>query len=121
VELGEAGQRYWDAVTALGPVRVTQAPLLVQACRIIDRLEMLDRQLHGQDWLRFRHDESGAEVTVYVDRVLSEEREQAVALKGIVADLDRVMGKAPAPEKKGGGVLADLAARRAARGPLPAS
>lgn len=118
----ESGGRLWDAVTtstSLGPL---QMPLLVEACRIADRLDVLDRQLHGHDWLRFHHDESGAEVTVYIDRVLAEAREQAIALKGIVAELTKP-GAAAKPQQptKGGGVLADLAARRAARSALPAS
>lgn len=116
----ESGARLWDAVmasTSLGPL---QMPLLVEACRIADRLDVLDRQLNGHDWLRFRHDESGAEVTVYVDRVLAEAREQATALKGIVAELTKPGAQQKAaPAKKGGGVLADLAARRAARSALP--
>lgn len=107
------------AEMTLGPL---QMPLLVEACRIVDRLDTLERQLHGHDWLRFRHDESGAEVTVYVDRVLEAARELATALKGIVAELTKP-GAQPkvAPAQKGGGVLADLAAKRAARGALPAS
>lgn len=112
----ESGQQLWDAAQAELKLGALQTPLLVEACRIADRLDVLDAQLHGHDWLRFRHDESGAEVTVYVDRVLAEAREQATALRGIVAELTKPAGKSEAePEKKGGGVLADLAAARAAR------
>lgn len=116
----DSGRQLWEAVTAAASLGPLQMPLLVEACRIADRLDVLDRQLHGHDWLRFRHDESGAEVTVYVDRVLAEAREQATALKGIVAELTKP-GAQPktASVKKGGGVLADLAARRAARSALP--
>jgi hypothetical protein len=117
----EAGRGLWDSMTAAGPPSPLQAVLLVEACRIADRLDTLDRQLHGHDWLRFRHDESGTEVTVYVDRVLAEAREQATALKGIVVELAKSAGQAkPSAPTKGGGVLADLAARRAARSSLPA-
>lgn len=120
---GAAGQDYWDSVTAAGPMAPLQAPLLVEACRIIDRLDKLDRQLHGEDWLRFRHNaEDGTEVTVYVDRVLSEAREQATALKGIVVELMKANGQVKAPVvAKGGALLADLATRRAARSSLSAS
>lgn len=113
---GESGRRIWAAITSRGDVGPLQRPLLVEACRIADRLDTLDRQLHGEAWLRFRHDESGAEVTVYVDRALAEAREQATALKGIVSELVKHVGKAEPEKTKGGGVLADLAARRAARG-----
>ncbi|MGN6404200.1 hypothetical protein [Sinomonas sp.] len=109
-----SGARLWAALTAEGDLPPLMHGLAVEACRILDRLDTLDRQLAGHDWLRFRHDETGTEVTVYVDRVLAEAREQATALKGIVAELDKGLPKAE-PAKKGGGVLADLAARRAAR------
>jgi hypothetical protein len=116
VALGETGARLWQELTAGGEPGPLQRVLLMEACRIADRLDSLDRQLHGHDWLRFRHDESGAEVTVHVDRVLAEAREQATALRGIVADLMKTFGSAKPEKSKGGGVLADLAARRAARG-----
>lgn len=110
--LGERGQEIWqqarkDVSGAL------QVALLLEACRIADRLDTLDRQLHGEAWLGFRHDESGAEVTVYVDRVLAEAREQATALKGIVVELIRSAPKQIEPT--GGGGLADLTAKIAAR------
>lgn len=110
--LGERGQVIWQQARKdmAGALQVT---LLLEACRIADRLDVLDRQLHGHDWLRFRHDESGAEVTVYVDRVLAEAREQATALKGIVVELARSTPKQVEPT--GGGGLADLTAKIAAR------
>lgn len=111
-----AGARLWAEVQELGALGPLQRTLLVEACRIADRLEVLNRQLHGGDWLRFRHDESGAEVTVYMDRALTEAREQATALKGLVVELLRYVGAPAAPEKKGGGVLASIDAARAARG-----
>jgi hypothetical protein len=113
VALGATGARLWQELTAGGEPDPLQRVLLVEACRIADRLDSLDRQLHGHDWLRFRHDETGTEVVVHVDRVLTEAREQATALKGIVVELVKSVGKAP--KAKGGGVLADLASRRAAR------
>lgn len=121
VGLRAPGERLWRQMTAAGALGPMQSVLLLEACRITDRLDTLDRQLAGHDWLRFRHDESGAEVTVYVDRVLAEAREQATALKGIVVELLKASKPAATPNAKGGGVLADLAARRAARSALPAS
>lgn len=114
VELGARGRELWQELqpTIPGPL---QAALLLEACRIADRLDTLDRQLHGDAWLRFRHDESGAEVTVYVDRVLAEAREQATAFRGIVAELQRTTAQQKPPQTTGGGVLADLTARIAER------
>ncbi len=104
---GDSGSRLWVAVTSVGELGPLQRPLLIEACRIADRLDTLDRQLRGEAWLRFRHDESGVEVTVHVDRVLAEAREQATALKGIVAELVKHVGKAP-EKSKGGGKLASV-------------
>jgi hypothetical protein len=112
--LGRMGSRLWAEMTAAKDPDPLDRPLLIEACRIIDRLDKLDRQLDGHDWLRFRANEDATEVTVYVDRVLAEAREQATALRMILADLKKALAPAT-PEKKGGGVLADLAARRAAR------
>ena len=114
VGLGPRGSELWRSMnpTSLGPLR--QA-MLLEACRIADRLDTLDRQLHGDAWLRFRHDESGAEVTVYVDRVLAEAREQATAFKGLIVELQKATAAQKPPSSSGGGVLADLAAKRAAR------
>lgn len=111
----KAAAELWNALTADGDLPPLLKPLAIEACRIISRLDRLDRQLDGHDWLRFHANEDQTEVTVYVDKALSEAREQATALKGIVAELDRGLPKKP-QEKKGGGVLADLAAKRAARG-----
>lgn len=107
VNLGQSGSRLWRDVTAAGEFDPLRKLLLLEACRIADRLETLDRQLHGDAWLRFRHNESGAEVTVYVDRVLAEAREQASTLRGIVVELLKSVGKAPA-NPKGGGKLASV-------------
>lgn len=100
--------------TVAGPL---QLALLLEACRIADRLDTMDRQLlgKGEAWLRFRHHESGDEVTVYVDRVLAEAREQATALRGIVAELSKPSAQKPAESTTGGGGLADLFDEVAAR------
>lgn len=103
-----AGARLWSALAAeYGELPPLCRPMAVEACRIADRLDTLDRQLAGHDWLRFRHDETGVEVTVYVDRVLSEAREQAVAYKAIAAELAKALPK-PADKSKGGGKLASV-------------
>lgn len=111
-DLGKPGRQLWDETTDIYDVPALAVPLLVEACRITDRLAMLDRQLCGEDWLRFRHRESGTEVVVYVDRVLAEAREQATALKGIVTELNRnLRRRRTQPEKPS--LLADIQRRRA--------
>jgi hypothetical protein len=115
VELGKSGRDMWRQVRPL-VAGALQVALLLEACRIVDRLDTLDHQLHGGSWLRFRHDESGAEVTVYVDRVLAEAREQQTTFRGIVVELQKyVSQQKPAEATTGGGVLADLTARIAER------
>lgn len=110
--------------------------MLEEACRLADRLDRLDRLLSGEDaeWMRWRVDESGTEVTVTLDKVLGEARQQQVALKTVLAELrsSRAAGAgaprrgqggqartsgtgAQAASGKGGGVLVDLAARIAGR------
>lgn len=88
--------------------------LLEEACRIADRLDKLDALLVGDAaaWFRFSVDESGTEVTVIVDKVLSEARQQAVALKQLISELRQGAAAEPA---SGGSVLDQLAARREAR------
>ncbi|MEA5453291.1 hypothetical protein SPF06_01015 [Sinomonas sp. JGH33] len=117
----KAAAELWAALTADGDLTPLMKPLAVEACRIVGRLDRLDRQLDGHDWLRFHANEDQTEVTVYIDKALSEAREQATALKGIVAELVKGLPSSKKPQdKKGGGVLADLAAKRAARGGTPA-
>lgn len=125
--LGPAGRNLWSLMTAgamLGPM---QKVLLLEACRIVDRLDKLDGQLRGVDkeWLRLdRVDEDDMDMTyvVIVDKALAESRQQAATLKGLLAEV-RQAGRtgvrpasgtgAPAPEKEGS--LGDLTARIRAR------
>ena len=110
------GQKLYEAMIAYGPWDESQRVLLEEACRIADRLDKLDAQLETQSaWFNFSVDLDGgyAEVTVTCDRVLSEARLQAVALKSIVAELRQGRKPASVPTK-GGGSVGDLrsAARR---------
>lgn len=116
--LGTRGQELWSQMcsSVTGPL---QTALLLEACRIADRLDTLDRQLHGEAWLRFRHHDSGSEVTVYVDRVLAEAREQATTFRGLVVELLKGSAQKKPEETTGGGVLADLTARIAERRAAP--
>jgi hypothetical protein len=108
--LGARGQKLWDDVTASWSPPPLLAANLMEACRIADRLETLDRQLKGGDWLRFRaRNDDGSEVIAYVDKVLSEAREQATAFRMITADLIKAAGSAR-PQPKGGGKLASVTA-----------
>lgn len=96
-QLGPAGATLWREVMASNPPPL-QRVLLLEACRIADRLSRLDRQLDGEDWLRFRINEDGDEIRVIVDGVLAEARQQATALKSIVAELRQATAR-PAERK----------------------
>lgn len=108
--LGERGQQLWDAVTASWTPPPLHAVNLMEACRIADRLEKLDRHLKGENWLRFwSRNDDGTRIEVIVDKLLSEAREQATALRMITADLIKAAGSAK-PQAKGGGKLASVTA-----------
>lgn len=107
----------WREMTAEGQLPALRAVLLLEACRIADRLDRLDVQLRdGSEWLRVRQVEGGDAVVV-VDRALAEARQQATALKVLVAELAK-HSKASKPAVKGAGI-ADLTARIAARRDAP--
>lgn len=84
------GRRLWQEMHE--GLKPGQLVLLEEACRIADRLDRLDAQLDGEDWLRFRVNDDVTDVTVTVDRVLSEARQQAVALKQLISELRQSSG-----------------------------
>lgn len=113
--LGIRGQRLWADMGGdklVGGRRV----LLEEACRIADRLDELDRLLSGdaEDWLGIVEDKGNPDRQILViDKPLAEARQQATALKQIVAELRQ--GSAVAEPEQGGDILDQLAARRAKR------
>lgn len=113
VTFGARGRWLWQEMSG-DKLAAGKRVLLEEACRIADRLDRLDAQIGGDAdaWFRFSVDESGSEVTVIVDKVLSEARQQAVALKQLVSELRQGAAAEPA---SGGSVLDQLAAKRAAR------
>jgi hypothetical protein len=89
--LAARGQRLWDEMAALklGPTHVL---VLERACRMADRLALLDSLLAGGDWLegvvqRVATDEGVVEVRVKVDRALGETRQHENVLKLLIAEL----------------------------------
>lgn len=115
-EYGPRGRQFRDALSdaELGPAHQL---LVDEAARIADRLDRLDAALRNKGmWLRFEPTDGGA-IVVTIDNVLAEARQQATALKGIVAELRAVLPmpekSRPAPKAGGLSALADeLAARR---------
>lgn len=95
--LNSGGKRLWADLggdDAVGEARV----LIVEACRITDRLDKLDRQINdGEPWMTLKYSDAGDEVTVIVDKPLAEARQQATALKQLLADLRQQRGATAVP------------------------
>ncbi|MDA8439572.1 MAG: hypothetical protein M0Z51_12065 [Propionibacterium sp.] len=95
--------------------------LVVEACRIMDRLDQIDAIITGKsEWIELMHfrtaTDAGDEIAVTLDDCLAEARQQSNALRGILTQLG--VGKADLSGKieKASDPLDDLAARRVARG-----
>lgn len=95
--LGARGRRLWEQMTDGVQLSPAERVLVEEACRIADRLERLDSVLAGESdrWMEFKQDlEGGGPVVVYIDRILSEARQQAVSLKQIVGELRQLRAAA---------------------------
>lgn len=123
-DLGEKGQEFFDALAgSIVKHEAATRSLLVEAARIVDRLEALDDIVAGKGvlpLLRFRlSDDEGRVAEVKFDAVLSEARQQqanfGAIVKAIMPNLDEDAGK-----KKGGDLVDQIAQRRAARKSGPA-
>lgn len=98
-DLRERGSDFWSAVTDSVELDPSGFVLLGEACRIIDRLDRLSGALNGQgrDWLKLADeievtatrfgDGKNISVKVAVDGLLSESRQQQLALKTVLAQL----------------------------------
>jgi hypothetical protein len=91
-------QRFWDDLPKMGiDIDATIRPIAIEVCRIIGRLDKLDRQLRGNDdrWLRIYKkrgtDEINNEYIVVVDKALAEAREQAGALTRGVSEIRQLI------------------------------
>lgn len=123
-QLGPGGHELWSQMldAGLGPAHRV---LLLEACRIADRLDRLDAMLAGrEEWVRLQVRESDAAFVVVVDGLLAEARQQASALRGLVGELRQALptqkksSSRSGPENtstKGAAGVADLAARAARR------
>lgn len=105
---GPRGGRLWRDSLADPALNLSPAErvLLEEACRLADRLDRLDDFLAGRGdvWLRFHaRNEDGSIVRVVVDRALSEARQQADTLRGIVADLVKRQGTKASEEPEASG------------------
>jgi hypothetical protein len=114
-EWGPGGAQLWRDLEDSVPK--THRPLLREACRIVDRLDRMDRILaRKQDWLRVNTMDFGENVKVKItmDGVLAEARQQAATVHALIKDLAQFVKEEPKTTPKTGG-LGDLTARIAAR------
>jgi len=109
------GRRLWDEMSG-DSLSGARRVLLEEACRLVDRLDRLDAILNGRDraWLTLEVADDGTEITVVVDKVLSEARQQQLALKQLAAEL-RQGADGSDEQDQGGSILDQLAAQRAKR------
>ena len=91
-DLRDRGLLFWSEVTREVDLDPSGLLLLGEACRIIDRLDRLSGALNGsgRDWLKLGDDieELGRgkiSVKIVVDGLLSEGRQQQLALKTLLA------------------------------------
>lgn len=109
-DLRDRGVAFWHEVIELVDLDPTGSVLLGEACRIVDRLDRLSGALNGKgrDWLKLADeievvaerfgDGKKVSVKVAVDGLLSEARQQQLALKTVLAQL----GLGRASEKASG-------------------
>lgn len=144
--LGRSGQNLWSLMTGgslLGPMQMV---LLLEACRLVDRLDKMDGLLSGDldKWvsLELPPGDGETEYVVYIDKLAAESRLTAVALKALLAEIRMagrtgLTGVTPAAGSKGTpvpapaeeepepeveeGSVADITRRIAARRTNPAA
>ena len=118
--LGSRGSRLWREMTASGSLTPAHLVLLEEACRLADRLDWLNSIVVR--WMSPVNADDGDDEPKSADiqGLLAESRQQATALRGLVAEIRQAQKGSAAPSGKpaarsGGSGVADLSARIAAR------
>lgn len=104
--LGDSGRELWSSVTANRPLDAASKVLLLNACRIVDRLDALDAEIDGR-LLSFNA--RGDEI---INPLISEHRQQYATLAGILGRMG--LGELPKP-RVGDSRWDELARKREAR------
>lgn len=121
--VSDRGARLYSALSPQAS-ELSREALAMEAARIMDRLDELDRIIAGKgvlELMRFRvrdvfgeDDERNIHVEVKFDNVLGEARQQANTLRQILVSLGLGKAEAKQPEQRSS-ILDELAKRRAAR------
>lgn len=110
------GTQLWEGLTKDGPLAPAERVLIVEACRIVDRLDKLDALIAGdaEQWIDIIETRGNPEVAeVVINKPLAEARQQALALKQIFTELRQLRGSSSG--EAGGDEVDELAAARAKR------
>jgi hypothetical protein len=115
--LGERGSRLWREASASWSLTPAHSVLLEEACRIADRLDVLNAIILRMSSQVKADDEDSERESVDISGVLAESRQQATALRGLIAEIRQGQkGAAAVPvEASGGSGVSDLSARIAER------
>jgi hypothetical protein len=109
--LGVRGQSLWRDVTEGTDLsgKPAEVEILVEACRVADRLEKLDELLSGdvEEWSRIQlpRDDEG-DLVLVINGALAESRQQQNIFKQLIASLrlpDELSGKRPQVRSARGG------------------
>jgi hypothetical protein len=117
-DLAEGGRALWAELAPGGQAGPGELSVITEACRIRDRLDKLNRLLTGDanDWLELQEVKGHEGIAeIIIDKSLSEARQQALALKGLLAELRQMRGGKLGRASSGGSIADDLAAKRAER------
>lgn len=104
--LMEAGSELWSSITSGRELDASGRVLLVNACRIADRLDQLDKEIDGR---LLSYNQRGDEV---INPLISEHRQQYTTLANILSKMG--LGELPKP-KDGESKWDELAKKRAER------
>lgn len=110
------GAALWEGLAKDGPFKPAEWVLVVEACRIVDRLDKLDALITGdaESWIDIIETRGNPEVAeVVINKPLAEARQQALALKQIFTELRQLRGAGAGDS--GGDEVDELAAARAKR------
>jgi len=116
--LDPTGRALYDELTLGGAVTAARRLLAMEAARLVDRLEHLDRVLDGdgETWAQISLPaREGEPLVLQVGNAMVEARQGATSLRQLLAQLAAAESTGATPQQARSG-LDDLAARRAARG-----
>ncbi|MER6534697.1 hypothetical protein ABT215_12980 [Streptomyces sp900105755] len=118
--LNDRGRRLWRDSLEQGPLTPAQLVILEEACRISDRLDLLDFIIRGQMAGVNAEEQSSGDF----QRWLAEARQQSATLRALLGEISSKSAASktaePAPDAKGAAGVSDLSARIAARRTKPA-